>query len=133
MTDAAFFPYGIDWRLSPFWLPFGVKPSHDGVHVDRDQNRLLATFGFVKVETSLDNVSGGHITRDYRWYTAAGARLSMVDDGLTFGTNREAGVCLHFTTPVKHRLSRKPCSALTVTVADPEALVTAVGEAEPRA
>ena len=42
---------------------------------------------FLKLETPLDNVDGAHITRNYRWWTAAGARGSMKDDGLTFGTN----------------------------------------------
>jgi hypothetical protein len=46
----------------------------------------------------------------------------MVDDGLTFGTNRDAGVCVHFRS-VPSPLRRKGHSALTVTVADPGALV----------
>ncbi len=47
------------------------------------------------------NVDGAHITEGYRWYTAVGARLSFVDDGLTFGTNCERGVCIHFAEPVR--------------------------------
>ncbi|HMF83686.1 MAG TPA: hypothetical protein VKI01_10465 [Acidimicrobiia bacterium] len=83
-----------------------------------------ATFGFLKVETPLSNIDGAHITRDYRWWTAAGARRSFVDDGLTFGTNRVAGVCVHFRDPVPSPLYRKGHSALTVTVADLDGLVT---------
>ena len=34
-----------------------------------------ATFGlFPPVETPLDNIGGAHVTREYRWWTAAGAR-----------------------------------------------------------
>ncbi len=48
----------------------------------------------------------------------------MVDDGLTFGTDRNtAGVCVHFRERVPSPLRRKGHSALTVTVADPDALV----------
>jgi hypothetical protein len=116
-----FFAYAADNRLAPFWLPFGVRPGHDGVTIT-DDGTLRATFGFVKLETPLTNVAGAHVTRDYRWYTAAGARRSFVDDGLTLGTNNHAGVCIHFREPVRSLLSRKGHSALTVTVDDVERL-----------
>jgi hypothetical protein len=51
----------------------------------------------------------------------------MVDDGLSFGTNHEAGVCIHFAEQVPSRLSRRGHSALTVTVADLEGLTLALG------
>ncbi len=51
----------------------------------------MATFGFSRLETPLDNIDGAHVTRDYRWWTAIGVRQSFVDDGLTFGANRRAG------------------------------------------
>jgi hypothetical protein len=124
----AFFPYRVDWRFAPFWLPAGVRPSHDGVHVERDENRFRATFGLFKLATPLDNVVGGHITEHYRWYTGVGIRGSMVDDGLTFSTNRNRGVCLHFREPIPRVIGRKPHSALTVTVADCEGLVECIGE-----
>ena len=124
-----FFPYRVDWRLAPFWLPFGVRPGHDGVHVDADANVFRATYGFFHLETPLDNVAGGHVTEHYRWYTAAGARLSFVDDGLTYGTNRQRGVCVHFREPAAGGPGRKPHSALTVTVEDCAGLVERLGEA----
>ena len=128
MTDE-FFPYRVDWRFAPLWIPFGVRPSRDGVHLDHDENRFRATYGFFKLETGLDNVAGGHITEDYRWYTAVGARLSFVDDGLTFGTNHARGVCLHFREPVHGGPGRRVHSALTVTVDDCVGLVERIGEA----
>jgi len=118
-----FFPYAVDKRLALFWAPFGVRPRRDGVTITSD-GIYHATFGFLKVETPLSNIDGAHITRDYRWWTAAGARRSFVDDGLTFGTNRVAGVCVHFRDPVPSPLYRKGHSALTVTVADLDGLVT---------
>jgi hypothetical protein len=124
-----FFPYRPDWRFALFWLPAGVRPAQDGVHIERDTNQFRATFGFFKVATPLDNVVGGHITEHYRWYTGVGIRGSMVDDGLTFSTNRDRGVCLHFREPIPRVIGRKPHSALTVTVADPDGLVASIGDA----
>jgi hypothetical protein len=118
---AEFFAYAVDRRLAPFWLPFGVRPSKDGVTIT-DEGTFRATFGFFRVETPLTNIDGAHVTRNYRWWTAAGARGSLVDDGLTFGTNRTAGVCVHFREPVPSPLRRKGHSAITVTVADVDGL-----------
>jgi hypothetical protein len=115
-------------RYAPMWLPFGARPGRDGVTLT-DDRRFRASFGFFKLETGLDNVAGGHITEGYRWYTAIGARVSFADDGLTFGTNRDRGVCVHFRERVPRVLGFKPHSALTVTVADCVGLVEAIGEA----
>jgi hypothetical protein len=123
------FRYAIDKKLAPMWLPFGVRPSKDGVTLT-DTGRFVATYGFLRLETPLDNIDGAHITRGYRWWTAVGARGSMVDDGLTFGTNATAGVCVHFREKVRSALRRSGHSALTVTVADPEGLVRALEAAE---
>lgn len=122
------FPYAVDWRLAPFWLPFGVSPRRDGVELGED---LVATFGFLKLRTPAGNLTGAHVTRHYRWWTSAGARRSFVDDGLTFGTNRDAGVCIHFHEPVPSPLKPSGHSALTVTVADVEGLARAIGELSP--
>ena len=81
-----FFRYSVDVKFAPMWLPFGVRPSKDGVTIT-DDSRFLATFGFLRLETPLGNVTGAHITRDYRWWTAIGARASFADDGLSLGTN----------------------------------------------
>ncbi len=124
------FPYAADLKLAPFWLPFGVRPSKDGVTLT-DDGRFVATFGLLKLETGLDNVDGAHITSGYRWWTAVGARMSFTDDGLTFGTNADRGVCVHFREKVPSTLRRSGHSALTVTVADPEGLVAALGADSP--
>lgn len=120
------FRYAVDYRLAPLWAPFGVRPWHDGVTLT-DDGRFVATFGFVKIETPLVNLDGAHVTSNYRWWTAIGARLSFVDDGLTFGTNRHAGVCVHFREKVSSALRRSGHSALTVTVKDLDGLVSALG------
>jgi hypothetical protein len=119
------FRYAIDLKLAPFWAAFGVRPWHDGVTLTED-GRFVATFGFLRVDTPRSNVDGAHVTTSYRWWTAAGARLSFADDGLTFGTNATAGVCVHFRDKVPSRLRRSGHSALTVTVADTEGLAEAL-------
>jgi len=120
------FAYAIDPLYWPLLVPFGLRRSRDGVTLT-DEGSLSATFGFVKVATPLGNVAEAHITRDYRWWTAFGVRGSMVDDGLSFGTNHRAGVCIHFAEKVPSVLRRSGHSALTVTVADLEGLVSALG------
>ena len=125
------FKYDIDKKFAPMWVPFGVRPWKDGVTIT-DDGLFRATFGLLRLETPLDNVIGAHVTRGYRWWTAVGARGSFVDDGLTFGTNTKAGVCVHFREKVRSAVSRKGHSALTVTVADLDELVQALGFGDSR-
>lgn len=101
-------------------LATGFRPHRDRVEVK--EGRFRASFGFLQIVTPTANITGAHITRDYRWWTAVGPRLSFVDDGLTFGTNHDAGVCVHFDRPVRSPLRPTGHSALTVTVADVEGL-----------
>lgn len=119
-----FFPYAVDWRFALMWMPFLLAPDRDGVRLGDDG--LVATFGLLRVATPLANLAGAHITRHYRWWTAIGARRSFADDGLTFGTNHDAGVCIHFRAPVPSALKRSGHGALTVTVADLDPLVEAI-------
>jgi hypothetical protein len=123
------FGYAIDKRYLPVLLPFLLRPHRDGVTIT-DDGDLVATFGLFKVTTPLANITGAHITRHYRWWTCFGVRGSRADDGLTFGTNRDAGVCIHFAQRVPSALRRSGHSALTVTVADVEGLTDALGAQE---
>jgi hypothetical protein len=122
---ALHFGYAVDRRYLPLLLPFLLRPSRDGVTLT-DEGWFEATFGLVKVVTSRSNVAGAHITGSYRWWTAFGVRSSFADDGLSFGTNRERGLCIHFTEKVRSPLRRSGHSALTVTVADVEGLQNAL-------
>lgn len=126
---STFFPYAVDRRFAPLWGPFGLRPSRDGVTLT-DDGRFVATFGFCRLQTPLANVDGAHVTRGYRWWTAVGVRQSFVDDGLTFGTNRNAGVCVHFKEKVRASPPGRRHSALTVTVADLAGLVRALPDAD---
>lgn len=123
------FPYRLDYRFAPVWLAVGVRPGRDGVTLT-DDGRLRATYGLLRLETPLSNVADTHITGPYRWWTAVGPRLSFTDDGLTFGTNHERGVCIHFRSRVRRVIGFRDHSALTVTVADPDGLVAAIAAAQ---
>ena len=120
------FSYAIDKRYLPVLVPFGLRPAKDGVTLT-DEGTFLASFGFFKMVTPLTNITGAHITRHYRWWTAFGVRGSAADDGLSFGTNHDAGVCVHFAEKVPSPLRRSGHSALTVTVADLEGLTAVLG------
>jgi hypothetical protein len=126
MKETEHFGYAIDKRYLPVLLPFLLRPSTDGVTLT-EQGALVATFGLFKISTPLSNVTGAHITRNYRWWTAFGVRMSRVDDGLTFGTNHDGGVCIHFAQKVASPLRRSGHSALTVTVSDLDGLTAALG------
>ncbi len=116
-----FFPYDFDKRFLPMWLGVGALPRRDGVTIT-DDDRLVATFGVLRVNTPLDNIADAHVTGPYRWWTAVGPRISFADDGLTFGTNPHAGLCIHFRNKIRRVIGLRDHSALTVTVADPHAL-----------
>jgi hypothetical protein len=126
------FPYAIDDWYLPLILPFGLKPKTDGVLLT-DDGRFVATFGFFTIATPLANITEAHITRNYRWWTAFGVRGSMADDGLSFGTNHAAGVCIHFAEKVPSRIRKSGHSALTVTVRDLDGLVSALDAQRPEA
>ena len=120
------FVYAIDKRYLPVLVPLALHPSRDGVTLT-DEGSLVARLGLFTVRTPIANVTDAHITRNYRWWTAVGVRMSGADDGLTFGTNHDGGVCIHFADKVPSALRRSGHSALTVTVADLEGLVSALG------
>ena len=124
------FSYAIDKRYLPVLLLMLLRASRDGVALTDD--RFVATFGLVKITTPRTNITGAHITRNYRWWTACGIRMSNVDDGLTFGTNCDAGVCIHFAEKVRSPMRRSGHSALTVTVADLQGLAVELGDADER-
>ncbi len=127
-----YFPYRYDARLAPMWLPFRW-PGRQGVTLT-DDGRFVARYGPFHAEAPLSSVTDSHVTGPYRWWTAVGPRLSMVDDGLTFGTNAQAGACVHFEPRIHRVLGLRDHSALTVTVADPAGLVAAlkkIGQSAP--
>ncbi len=99
-----------------------------------DDAAFTAHFGPWMLTTGLSNIVNATITGPYRlWRVAGPARLSLSDRGLTFATTTRNGLCLSFRSPVPGidplGIFRHP--NLTVTVKDPRALATALGETEP--
>ena len=118
------FPYRLDKRWAPLFFVLGVD-GEDGVEVSDDA--LVATYGRVRVETPLDNIDRTVVTGPHRWYTAVGLRLSLTDDGLTFGTNHISGLSISFVDKIPRVVGWKDHSMLWVSVADPAGLAAAIG------
>ena len=114
------FPYQFDKRWSALFLALGVRDA-DGVTVSA-KGALVATFGRFKVATTLANIDHTVVTGPHRWYTAVGLRLSLTDDGVTFGTNHRKGLSIAFVKKVPRVIGLRKHSSLWVSVADPEGL-----------
>ena len=120
------FPYQLDKRWAALFFALGVGDD-DGVEIS-DNGELVATYGRVKVKTTLDNIDHTLVTGPHRWYTAVGLRLSFIDDGLTFGTNHHKGLSIAFVDKVPKVIGFKNHSMLWVSVTDPEGLAAAIGK-----
>ena len=121
------FDFAFDPLYRAMALAFGVTESRTGVDVK--DGRLVARYGFWRLETALDNVAGVEVSGPYRrWTTIGPAHLSLTDRGLTFASNRDRGVCVKFREPVPGLVPvgwlRHP--GLTVTVADVDGLAAAL-------
>lgn len=122
MADS-FFPYERDDRWKLLLLPLGIS-DRDGVTVSNDS--VTVTFGHWTVTTPRSNIVGSKVTGPHRWWTAVGLRLSFADDGLTFGTNPQRGLCIEFHRRIRRVIGFHDHSALWVSVADPEGLAAAL-------
>lgn len=127
MTDQ-FFPYQRDERWKPVFFALRLRDD-DGVTLramGTDEATFVATYGRARVETPVSNIDHTELSEHHRWYTAVGIRLSFADDGLTFGTNSRAGVCVAFKEKIPKVIGFRDHSALWVSVADPEGLTRAL-------
>jgi len=125
----------------PEYFPFAIPASRglprllrlarlprlgDGVHFDGDV--LDVRFGPWHVTTTAANIRSASVAGPYTAWKVLGARLSLADRGITFGTTTTAGVCVLFRDPVRGieptGVLRHP--NLTVTVTQPERLVSAL-------
>ena len=122
---ARHFPYRLDKRWSALFLALGVQDD-DGVTITA-KGELKATYGHFKVTTRLANIDHTQVTGPHRWYTAVGLRLSLADDGITFGTNHRKGLSIAFVDKIPRVMGLRKHSTLWVSVADPEGLAKAIG------
>ncbi len=120
------FPLRADRPWSWLLRVIGVRPGAAQLELTED-DRLVATFGRLGVETPLANVSGYRLTGPYRWWKAIGPRGSLVGHDFTFGTSARGGVCLCFHQWVPSGYVRGGrMEALTVTVEDVDGLARAL-------
>lgn len=116
------FPFDFDRRFRPLLALLGVRPGSASVFVTRRE--VTVAFGLWRMRIPRSNVAGAVVTGPYRWWKVIGARLSLVDRGVTFGTGTRYGVCIRLREPqpglAPGRLLRHP--GITVTVADPKTL-----------
>jgi hypothetical protein len=102
---------------------------NDGVRFDGSV--LDVSFGLWRLRTTAANIASVEVTGPFSTWKVLGARLSLADRGLTFGTVATAGVCISFRDPVSGieptRLLRHP--NLTVTVAQPDLLADRLRQA----
>jgi hypothetical protein len=117
------FAFDIDpaWRV-PLML-LGVRPARAFAAVE--DGEFMVRFGPWVLRTPLSNVIGATVTGPYSPLKVFGARMSLVDLGVTFGTNARRGVCVRFRTPVP---ALAPGGLLThpgatLTVSDSEGLM----------
>ena len=120
------FPYRLDKRWKALFFALGVKDG-DGVDIT-GKGELIATYGRFKVRTKLANIAHTQVTGPHRWYTAVGLRLSLTDDGVTFGTNHRKGLSIAFVKRIPRVIGFRNHSTLWVSVADPEGLAEAIGK-----
>jgi hypothetical protein len=122
------FEFAFDRRLARPLSVLGIRP--DTCHLMLGSSRLEVRFGPWTVRTPLDNVAGAEITGPFSAWKVIGARMSVADRGLTFGTSTEQGVCIRFHRPVRGLeptgLLRHP--GLTLTVADPSTVARRLQE-----
>jgi hypothetical protein len=115
------FPFAFAKGTAKFLLLWRVRPST--AYVDVTASEFHARFGRLRASTPLQNIASAEVTGPYRAVRAIGPRLSLTDKGATFGSTAAGGVCLHFHEPIRALFPFAMHPALTVTVADPEALV----------
>ncbi|MGI8829282.1 MAG: hypothetical protein ACR2I5_05875 [Candidatus Limnocylindria bacterium] len=114
------------WR----WALRVIGVRHGAAQVDlTEDGRVVATFGRLSAETTLENIESYVLTGPYRWWKAIGPRGSLADHGFTFGTSTHGGVCLCFAEPVESGYVRGgQMESLTVTVDRPDQLARALDE-----
>jgi hypothetical protein len=122
-TSQGRFAFAFDPSYQRWARTFGVRPGNTFVLVGDET--FEARFGRWRVATPLANITGVEVTGPYAfWKTAGPARLAFTDRGLTFATNGERGVLVHFDKSVRGLdplgVFRHP--ELTVTVADVDGL-----------
>jgi hypothetical protein len=107
-----------------------VGVSRATAWVDVDPDAVAIRFGPWRTAIDRSDILSAERTGPYRpWKVIGPPHLSFRDRGITFGTNRDAGVCLKLREPVPGiepmGFLRHP--GVTLTVEEPDALVELLG------
>lgn len=122
------FPFAFAPSYAVAGRPFGITPRTTGVEIGPAW--LHVRYGAWRLLTPRSNVIGATITGDFSFAKTAGPpHLSFADQGASFATNGDRGLCLTLREPVT---VLDPTGTLrhpgaTLTVADPEGLADALG------
>jgi hypothetical protein len=121
------FRFAFDRLARIVLAPAGIWPATAVVRISDDE--FSVRYGAWRLTTPLANLIAAEVTGPYSWLRAVGPHLSVSDGGVTFGTNADAGVCVRFRSPVPALLPGDWLrhSGVTVTVAQPQALVSRLG------
>ena len=120
-------PRRFSFAFEPLMVPaaalVGVLPSNTRVEVDAEE--LVVRFGRWSMRVPRDDIESATATGPFDLIKVIGPpRLSLADRGVTFATNRRAGVCISLRRShggidplglIKH-------PGITVTVTDPDEL-----------
>jgi hypothetical protein len=104
--------------------------TRERAYVEVGEAHLMVRFGPWTMTTPLSNIAEVVESGPYDvWKVIGPPRLSMADRGITFATNSERGVCIRFFDPIAgiEPTGRVLHPGMTVTVAEPDALVVALG------
>lgn len=120
-------PFAFARWATPVLRVLGVRPGTAWVEVDAAELRVR--YGRWRVVTPRSNIVGVEVTGPYRPWKVIGPHLSLADDGLTLGTTTARGVCVRFAEPIEPVLPlvTRRHTAVTVTVADPDAVAELLG------
>ena len=118
------FGFAFDYPLAAPLALAGITPATAHVDVDVQDGFFDIRFGPWRLRTPLDNIVGATITGPYKFWRVLGTHISLVDRGVSFGTNTEQGLCVTFREPVGGGLPRNAIRhpGATVTVRDCERL-----------
>ena len=120
-----------DFAFAPSYAlaarPFGISPRSTTVEVG--PRWLFVRYGPWRLLTPRSNIASAQVTGGFSFAKTAGPpHLSMSDRGVSFTTNGDRALCLSFHEPVP---AIDPTATIThpgatLSVADPEALATAL-------
>ena len=119
------FAFAAAYRLPAF--VFGITPATARVSLTSEELRVR--FGPWRLRTPRTNIAGCEVSGGFVFVKTVGpARLSLADHGVTFATNAERAVCVHFHEPVGaiDPWGRLRHPRVTLTVADPDAPICAL-------